>query len=114
MRVLARCVGFAGVLVYTGGRVAPHSRRLRSFSLRPPFFMVHSCLLSSPPYSPFYSSLLSAHPRTHLSFTLTTSLPQLWWNPEAVWQNFEVWRLLTSFIFFGKPSMSFCFQLYIM
>ena len=76
--------------------------------------LVHSFLLSSPSSRrshPLFSRLAL---RTFLLVTITTSLPQLWWSPEAVWKNFEVWRLLTSFIFFGKPSMSFCFQLYIM
>lgn len=39
---------------------------------------------------------------------------ELAWIPEAVIQKFQLWRLLTSFFFFGKFSIGFVFQLYLL
>ena len=42
------------------------------------------------------------------------SIASLFWSAEAVWSRFEVWRIFTCFIFFGKPSFHFVFQLYLL
>ena len=39
---------------------------------------------------------------------------QLYLDFGLIWNKFQIWRLFTCFIFFGKFSMSFLFQLYIL
>ena len=48
-----------------------------------------------------------------VSFGLLSPM-QLYLDFNLIWHKFQIWRFFTCFIFFGKFSMPFLFQVYIL
>ena len=49
---------------------------------------------------------------TTLSVQLDLMSPfQLYFNPILVWKNYQIWRLLTTFLFFGTFGFNFFFNM---
>jgi len=65
-----------------------------------------------PPITKTY--LTSAVVTTALLMFGSISPQQIYINYELVFKRFEIWRLLTNFLFFGKFSFKFVFQMFIL
>ena len=68
------------------------------------------CGKNSPPLS-LYFSLLSLFFFSFFQQLDIVTPYQLYFNPELIFKNFQVWRLITNFCYFGPIGFNFLFNM---
>ena len=71
--------------------------------------MLGQAYMETPPVTRVYMTACVA---TTMAVQLELVSPfQLYFNPNLIWNNYQIWRLITTFLFFGSFGFSFLFNM---